>query len=282
MATPEPRVEADDALVDEIIRRVDGATDARRVRSLLTAWWRYAGVRAAAGAVVDSDRFLAERADLGLLELPPAVARAVIETEFALLHEGAPAAAAEPAAPAPQSPLAIVPPAAIPAPATPAAGAALEPAELQEQASLAAPLPLSAFERFRLERAVAGPDAAARAQNIVLAGLVVFFSLAIGLAIVAASVVGHIEVPLARAAALVSPWRAWLAIFTGAGGIAIARVLSRRSFRLADALRWPALGLGGLVVAGIGLLGGSVAAAGVGCAVLLGGAGAGAVHRSAR
>ena len=64
------------------------------MRSLLAAWWRYAGVRNAAGAVVDSETFIAERGALGLLELPPAVAGRVIELEFALLHD--PDAVAEP------------------------------------------------------------------------------------------------------------------------------------------------------------------------------------------
>src|SRR5688572_19738547 len=124
MPQPTPRLD-DDALVAAILERIPEAGNERRVRSLLAAWWRYAGVRNAAGAVVDSDTFIAERGALGLLELSPAIAGRVIELEFALLHD--PATAAQPApapAPAPPPPapaaepaLRVVPPPAPPAPA---------------------------------------------------------------------------------------------------------------------------------------------------------------------
>ena len=67
MGLPSQRSDDDSALVDEITRSIDGAGDAKKVRSLLNAWWRYAGVRAAAGAEVDAEKFLAERSALGLL-----------------------------------------------------------------------------------------------------------------------------------------------------------------------------------------------------------------------
>jgi len=50
MGLPSQRSDDDSALVDEITRSIDGADDPKKVRSLLNAWWRYAGVRAAAGA----------------------------------------------------------------------------------------------------------------------------------------------------------------------------------------------------------------------------------------
>src|SRR5918994_765641 len=130
MPQPTPRLD-DDALVAEILERIPEAGNERRVRSLLAAWWRYAGVRNAAGAGVDSDTFVAERGALGLLELPPAVAGRVIELEFALLHEPAalrvvppPARPAPPLAPVAAAPVA---PAPAPAPPTPVAPAPPKP-----------------------------------------------------------------------------------------------------------------------------------------------------------
>ncbi len=86
MGLPSQRSDDDSALVDEIIRSIDGADDPKKVRSLLNAWWRYAGVRAAAGAEVDAGKFLAERSSLGLLELQLPAARAVIELEYAIAN----------------------------------------------------------------------------------------------------------------------------------------------------------------------------------------------------
>src|SRR4051812_2803861 len=86
MGLPSQRSDDDSALVDEIIRSIDGADDPKKVRSLLNAWWRYAGVRAAAGAEVDAEKFLAERSSLALLELPLPTARGVIELEFAIAN----------------------------------------------------------------------------------------------------------------------------------------------------------------------------------------------------
>jgi hypothetical protein len=87
MPQPTPRLD-DDALIGRILDQVPEAGDARRVRSLLAAWWRYAGVRNAAGAVVDSETFVAERGALGLLEMPPGVAKRVIELLLLLRSEG--------------------------------------------------------------------------------------------------------------------------------------------------------------------------------------------------
>ena len=98
MGLPSQRSDDDSALVDEIIRSIDGADDPKKVRSLLNAWWRYAGVRAAAGAEVDADKFLAERSSLGLLELPLPAARAVIELEYAIANGPQGAAARRPRA----------------------------------------------------------------------------------------------------------------------------------------------------------------------------------------
>ena len=227
--------EAEETMLAEIARSIPGAEDARRVRQLLSAWWRYAGVRNAAGAVVDSERFLAERSSLGLLELPVSIARSVIELEFALLNLHRQAVAVAPAS-------------------TPA---------LAVPAMAAAPIIRAGSQR---------------AQSLVLAWLVVFFSLAIGAAMVAATFVGAVHLP-GGAASLVAPWRAWLAITTGVGGIVAASLVALRVAGAGRRLVGPRIGLGGLAVTGVGLLGGSLATAGVGGAVLAGGAALGALRR---
>ena len=119
MGLPSQRSDDDSALVDEIIRSIDGADDPKRVRSLLNAWWRYAGVRAAAGAEVDAEKFLAERSALGLLELPVATSRAVIELEFAIANgpQGPlPVVVAPELTPPAERPIAVVRPAPEPEP----------------------------------------------------------------------------------------------------------------------------------------------------------------------
>src|SRR5688572_20441860 len=152
MPQPTPRLD-DDALVAAILERIPEAGNERRVRSLLAAWWRYAGVRNAAGAVVDSDTFIAERGALGLLELSPAIAGRVIELEFALLHDPATAAQSAPApAPAPPAPAAepalrVVPPPAPPelvaaAPAPPPVTAPAPPKPVAAAPALA-PVPVA-------------------------------------------------------------------------------------------------------------------------------------------
>ncbi len=235
MAIPDP--DAEESLLAEIARTIPGADDVRRVKQLLAAWWRYAGVRNAAGAVVDSERFLAERSSLGLLELPVSVARSVIELEFAILNQRRPAA---PPAPA------VSPPATARAP---------------------------------VREASPAPVAADRAKAIVLSGLVVFFSLAVGAAMLGATLVGAIHLP-GGAAALVSPWRGWLAITTGVGGVVAATIVGART-GAGRRLVGPRIGLGGLAVTGVGLLGGSIATAGLGGAVLISGAALGARRRDA-
>jgi hypothetical protein len=260
MAVPAPQPD-DEALIAEISRRVPGAEDERLVRSLLAAWWRYAGVRNAAGAVVDSDRFIAERSALGLLELPAVVARAVIDLEFALLHA--------PVAPAPavqDRPLRLVPP--------------VEPAAevWDETPSLPAPVPIAtlqeAADRVAKREAVVSAE---RARIGVMAGLVVFFSLALGAAMVFGMEVPHISLP-GGGASSIAPWRAWLAIVTGVAGIVVATVIARRR-GAGRALAAPRFGLGGLAVAGLGLLGGSLITAGAGGAVVLAASAAGALRR---
>src|SRR6476661_6236279 len=118
MGLPSQRSDDDSALVDEIVRSIDGADDPKRVRSLLNAWWRYAGVRAAAGAEVDAEKFLAERSSLGLLELPLVTARAVIELEFAIANgpQGPLPVVVAPELTAAERPIAVVPPASEPEP----------------------------------------------------------------------------------------------------------------------------------------------------------------------
>jgi hypothetical protein len=353
MPQPAPRLD-DDGLVAEILARVPEAGDERRVRSLLAAWWRYAGVRNAAGAVVDSETFIAERGALGLLELQPTVAARVIELEFALLHDPEAVAEAEPVAPpeplapvaseppplrvvTPQVDLAPPPPPVVeePAPAVeepvaeqpageqpvafeelvpveepepvaeelaveePLAGAppvedvappVAEPVELEhdepapieqvieldevdaevdedEEIDLDAEpdphafededdetVPISAFEAFQEERYRSREEA----QTAVLAGIVIFFSLVVGLALLLGSRVEHLSLPTSADEPLVTGWRAFLAILTGFGGFAIGLVaMGRLGDRRAAALA-PAVGLLGLGVLGLGLLSGSV------------------------
>ena len=180
MALPQPAPD-DAALVATILRDVAGADDEAVVRALLESWWRYAGLRAAAGGVVDSERFVAERSSLGMLELPPAVALRVIEREFALLHGGRGSRPAAPAPPAAQRLQAV--PEADPWPGTPA---------------LARPIPLGAGPRHA--------RTAADAQRIavrVLAGGVLFFAVVIALAVAAALGVPHVPLPTAEAHSLV-------------------------------------------------------------------------------
>ena len=296
MALPSQLAGDDQPLVDEIVRSIPGADDPKRVRSLLAAWWRYAGVRNAAGAVVDSERFLAERSSLGLLELPVAIARSVIELEFALLHnpKGMVALApAPPPAPPPvvheprpvvQTPVVVEPaPAAAPlpvveearpvlalAPIAANAPAIIEPQQWETAPTLAAPVRVSEFELFQRDRMDVADDPETTPTTI-MAVLVVFFSLAIGLALVAGGAVPHLPIPGGDAASLIAPWRAWLAALAGAAGVVVATVIARRRTHTAAALRAPRIGLGGLAVTGIGLLGGSLIATGAGGVVLLGG-----------
>jgi len=84
------------------------------------------------------------------------------------------------------------------------------------------------------------------------------------------------------AEALVAPWRAWLAILTGVGGVLVAALYARKRGAQAAAMRAPSVGLGGLALSGLGLLGGSIATAGVGGVVLLGASAAGALRRGHR
>jgi hypothetical protein len=473
MGLPSQRSDDDSALVDEIVRSIDGADDPKRVRSLLNAWWRYAGVRAAAGAEVDAEKFLAERSSLGLLELPLVTARAVIELEFAIANgpQGPLPVVVAPELTAAERPIAVVPPASEPEPeledepvaeieadldeadvdldddevepvaeaepelepepeieavAEPEVEAELEPepepeielepepeiepvaeaapeiepeqseddeleaapevaayetqlqAELDGEAAveaepepefddepegdtepeaappiawdardrfedrepisptlalvpepqpapdierepvaeepepgvmpeeaaapipvaallrefeeidppagweaLDAPVPITHFERFRRDRADRSADGVEHAKFAVYAGLVMFFSLAIGLAMAASLVITHISLPVpgADAVSVVAPWRAWLAIVTGLAGVVVATVIARRH-DMHQVLFGPRIGLGGLAVTGIGLLAGSVIAAVAGGVVLVGGAALGAVRRA--
>jgi hypothetical protein len=254
MALPLPAPD-DAAVVATILRDVPGADDEASVRALLESWWRYAGLRAAAGGVVDSERFVAERASLGMLELPPAVALRVIEREFALLHGGR---GSRPAAPAAERLQAV--PADDPWPETPA---------------LARPISLGAGPR----RARTAADAQRIAVRV-LAGSVLFFAVVIALAVAAALGVPHVPLPTAEAHPLVPPWRAWLAILTGLAGLAGAEFALRRRKVPAAALVGPRVGLAGLTVAGLGMLAGSVPVLVAGLLALAGGAARGTRKRA--
>jgi hypothetical protein len=305
MPQPAPRLD-DDALVAELLARVPEAGTERRVRSLLAAWWRYAGVRNAAGAVVDSDTFIAERGALGLLELPGPVAARLIQLEFALLHDPAAAAAQrapEPSAAAPEPPaptvaepvaLRVVPPpveeppvdvlppiADIPAPA---AAPAIEPApepqiEPEVVASTALePIAIAPVEELELD-AEAVPISAFeafqevrertrdQAQTAVMAGFIVFFSVVVGSALALGQQIDHLALPGAASEPLVAGWRAFLAIVAGFGGAAVGLVAATRLAGRRRALVAPTTGLFGLGVLGLGLLSGSMPFLGAGAAV---------------
>ena len=364
MPQPTPRLD-DDGLVAEILARVPEAGNERRVRSLLAAWWRYAGVRNAAGAVVDSETFIAERGALGAARAPPAVAARVIELEFALCTtrcrvETEPAravraartrraraaaaarrdAAGRPAPPPPpvveepalaveepvadqpaveqpaveqpvafeelvpvaepepvdeepepvaeepavEQPLAVAPPVDdVPPPvAEPVEDEHDEPSPIEQVIELdevdaevdedeeidldAEPdprafadeddetVPISAFEAFQEQRYRSREEA----QTAVLAGIVIFFSLVVGLALLLGSRVEHLSLPTSADEPLVTGWRAFLAILTGFGGFAIGLVAHGPPRRPPRAALAPTVGLLGLGVLGLGLLSGSV------------------------
>jgi hypothetical protein len=149
----------------------------------------------------------------------------------------------------------------------------------EEWEALDEPVPITQFERFRRDRADRTAEGAERAKLAVYAGLIVFFALAVGLAMAASLVITHISLPGSDAVSIVAPWRAWLAIVTGVAGVVVATVIARRH-GLQQVLFGPRIGLGGLAVTGIGLLAGSLIAAGAGGVVLLGGAALGAVRRA--
>ncbi len=161
----------------------------------------------------------------------------------------------------------------------PGLAAAAPPAEDTAWEALAKPVPISHFERFKRDRAEHTVESAERARLAVYAGLVTFFSLALGAAMAISLVISHIPVPGGEADALVAPWRAWLAIVTGVAGVVVATMIARRR-GLQRPLFGPRVGLGGLAVTGLGLLCGSLIATGAGGVVLLGGAAIGAVRRS--
>jgi hypothetical protein len=247
MAPPQPALN-DAVVVATIVRDVPGADDGGAVRALLESWWTYAGAQAAAGSIVDSERFVAERASRGLLELPPPVALRVIEREFALLHAsraGRPATAAGD-----------------PWPETPA---------------LARPIPLGGGPRQRRGHGAGDPEGVALR---VVAGGALFFAVVIGLAVAAALGVPHVALPMAQSHPLVPAWRAWLAITTGLAGLAAAEYALRRRKVPAGALAGPRIGLAGLAVAGLGMLAGSVPVLVAGLVALAGGAARGTRRRA--
>jgi hypothetical protein len=115
-------------------------------------------------------------------------------------------------------------------------------------------VPISAFEAFQEERYRSREDA----QTAVFAGIVVFFSLVVGLALLLGSRVDHLALPTAADEPLVTGWRAFLAILTGFGGFAIGVVAVARLGERRGAAFAPTVGLLGLGVLGLGLLSGSV------------------------
>ena len=121
-------------------------------------------------------------------------------------------------------------------------------------------MPISAFEAFQEERYRSREEA----QTAVLAGIVVFFSLVVGLALLLGSRVEHLSLPTAADEPLVTGWRAFLAILTGFGGFAIGLVALGRLGDRRGAAAAPTVGLLGLGVLGLGLLSGSVPLAAVG------------------
>ena len=92
-----------DALAARVAARLDGA-DAGAVRSLLAAWWTWAGALSARNEVADSEAFLDRREAEGLLELPRPLAERAIEVELSLLHGMGSARRESPSAKPPLSP----------------------------------------------------------------------------------------------------------------------------------------------------------------------------------
>ena len=123
-------------------------------------------------------------------------------------------------------------------------------------------MPISAFEAFQEERYRSREEA----QTAVLAGIVVFFSLVVGLALLAwLARRAPVAADRRPTEPLVTGWRAFLAIVTGFGGFAIGPlVAAARLGQRRGAARAPTVGLLGLGVLGLGLLSGSVPLVAVG------------------
>jgi hypothetical protein len=71
------------------------------------------------------------------------------------------------------------------------------------------------------------------------------------------TVVEHVPLPGGRHKADTAPYRAWIGILAGAGGVLATLVASRRSPHVAKALRIPQVGLLGLGLFSLGLLAGA-------------------------
>jgi hypothetical protein len=242
-----PAVAADpEASVRRVAERL-GIEDATAVGRLLSAWWAWAGALTARGELADSDVFLQQRDAEGLLELPVDVAARAIELELADLHglgaarRAARAGNARPR-PAPEEPPAPSPP---PAPAA----AAPHPAVVTIPAA-APPAP---------RRAAARPGPARHAPSAELVGAVAFGTLLVLVAggIALAQVVRHVPLPGGGAHASTDPYRAWIGILAGGGGLLAALLAMRARPERADALRLPAIGLAALGLFSLGLLGGA-------------------------
>jgi hypothetical protein len=92
-----------------------------------------------------------------------------------------------------------------------------------------------------------------------LVGIVAFGALGILVAggLLLGSVVEHIPLPGGERKAATAPYRAWIGILAGFGGLLATFVAARRGPHVARALRIPQVGLLGLGLFSVGLLGGA-------------------------
>jgi hypothetical protein len=92
-----------------------------------------------------------------------------------------------------------------------------------------------------------------------LVGAVAFGSLAVlvVLGTLLGRAVPHVPLPFGSPAADTAPYRAWIGVLAGAGGLLACLLATRRRPELATALRVPGVGLAALALFGLGLLAGA-------------------------
>ncbi len=196
-----------------------GLEDPTAVRRLLAAWWAWAGSLTARGELADSDVFLAQRDAEGLLELPLDVAARAIEFELADLHGlGAARRAARAVNTRPRS--------------EPGDSGAPSPAAAPAASLAAAPAP-SAAPPPAPSPVPSRPPSPALVGTVAFGTLFILVAGGIGLA----QVVHHVPLPGGSASPSTAPYRAWIGILAGVGGMLGALIAMRLRPTTADALR---------------------------------------------
>jgi hypothetical protein len=132
-----------------------------------------------------------------------------------------------------------------------------------KNAATAAEASVTAFEAFQEVRERTREEA----QTAIMAGILVFFSIVVGLALILGQQVSHLSLPTGADEPLVAGWRSFLAICSGFGGFAVGLVAAARLGSRRAAVIPPTVGLLGLGVLGLGLLSGSVIIVAVGAVV---------------